>query len=621
MRPGRAGTFGLLAVFCAQAARAAAQAPAPPAPRSGPPAWASDAVWYAITVDRFKNGDPRNDPKPADLRSASPGDALRDWQLAPWTASWYALLPAERASGRDFYSVAPTRRYGGDLAGVLERLDHLQGLGVNAILLSPVFEAPSAVKRDPTFLHHVDNNFGPDPEGDRLVWATENPADPATWKWTGADRLFLRLVQECHRRQIRVVVEAALPFVGQTFWAFRDVRARGAASKYAAWFDIARFDDPATPGDELEYASPAGARELPAFKKDGEGLAAGPRDHLKAVLKRWSDPNGDGDGTDGVDGFLFGGAERLGAGFWAELRRYLLGLNPEAVVLGAFSFEDEARTKATDPTPWLARNAFDSTRSAAFAAAAHSFFLDRATAISAAAFDGLLALLRGPTATPAGLALLNPIDGLDGERAASRAVNPDREAGASGSPRDNPRYEVRAPRADEWKRLRLLAAFQFAAPGAPLVSYGTEVGLWGAAEPDALRPMLWRELRYDDDAGHPLGQTRKGDPVRFDEDLLKYYQTLGRIRGTQAALRRGGVENVQADEGRRVYAFVRVLDNERVGAAFNLGEKEQVVELALGADQVKELLGGRRYRSRDGKVSLNLPPLSAALLAAEGQGQ
>ena len=187
MRLGRAGSFGLLTVFCARAGLAQA-----PTPRSGPPSWAHDAVWYAITVDRFKNGDPRNDPKPADLRGAWPTDLLRDWQVAPWTASWYTQLPAERATGRDFYSTVPTRRYGGDLAGILERLDHFQGLGVNALLLSPVFEAPSALKRDPTFLHHVDNNFGPDPEGDRLVWATESPADPATWKWTGADRFFLR---------------------------------------------------------------------------------------------------------------------------------------------------------------------------------------------------------------------------------------------------------------------------------------------------------------------------------------------------------------------------------------------------------------------------------------------
>ena len=216
---------------------------------------------------------------------------------------------------------------------------------------------------------------------------------------------------------------------------------------------------------------------------------------------------------------------------------------------------------------------------------------------------------------------MNSIDGLDGERAASRAVNPDREAGASASPRDNPRYEVRAPRPEEWKRLRVLAAFQFASPGAPVVTYGAEAGLWGGAEPDTHRPMLWRELRYEDDAGHPLGQARKADAVRFDEDLFKYYQTLGRIRGSQAALRRGSVENVLAEEGRRVYAFLRVLDKERVAAAFNLGDKEQTVELALDGEVVRDLIGGRRYRPREGRVSLSLPPLSAAILAADIPGQ
>lgn len=618
MRLRRVLCFGLALVLCIQGALTAAQ---PPAARSGPPSWAADAVWYTVAVDRFKNGDPRNDPKPADLRGAWPSDSLRDWQLSPWTASWYTLLPGERASGRDFYAAVATRRYGGDLAGLLERFDHLQSLGVSALLLSPVFEAPSALKRDPTFLHHVDNNFGPDADGDRLVWATENPGDPATWKWTSADRFFLRLVQECHRRQIKVVVETAIPFVGQTFWAFRDVRARGAASRYAGWFEVAHFDDPGTPTDELEYTGQGGARDLPAFKKDGEGLAAGPREHLKTILRRWSDPNGDGDGADGVDGFLFSGAERLGPGFWGEIRRYLLGFNPEAMLIGGFSFEDEAKTRPLDPTPWLTREAFDAAKSPAFAAAARAFFLDRATAISAPDFDGLLSRIRGLTRPETALALLNPIDGPDGERAASRAVNPDREAGASSSPKDNPRYDVRAPRLEEWKRLRLLAAFQFVSPGAPVVSYGTETGLWGAAEPDALRPMLWRELRYEDDAGHPLGQTRKADPVRFDEELFKYYQTLGRMRASQPALRRGSTETVLADESRRVYAFLRVLESERVAVAFNLTEKEQALELPLATEQARDLLSGRRYRPREGKVPVSLPPLSAVVLAAEGRSQ
>ena len=133
--------------------------------------------------------------------------------------------------------------------------------------------------------------------------------------------------------------------------------------------------------------------------------------------------------------------------------------------------------------------------------------------------------------------------------------------------------------------------------------------------------MLWRELRYEDDAGHPLGQTRKADPVRFDEDLFKYYQTLGRIRGAQAALRRGSFETLLAEEGRRVYAFVRVLENERVAVAFNLTEKEQAVDFPLPGEQVRDLVGGRRYRPREGRVAVSLPPLSVAILVAEGPGQ
>ena len=129
----------LALVLFANLARAQGAAPL----RKGPPTWAQDAVWYVIQPDRFRNGDPRNDPKPSDLRGAAPADIPRDWRVSPWTADWYRLQPWEKATGKAFYEVAPLRRYGGDLQGILERLDTIQALGVTALILNPVFEAPS----------------------------------------------------------------------------------------------------------------------------------------------------------------------------------------------------------------------------------------------------------------------------------------------------------------------------------------------------------------------------------------------------------------------------------------------------------------------------------------------
>src|SRR5262249_28946098 len=114
-------------------------APAAPPVRTGPPAWAADAVWYQVFVERFRNRDPRNDPTPADLRGAWPHETVRDWHVSPWTSDWYLLQPWEKANGHDFYWNAQVRRYGGDLQGLLDRLEHIQALGVNAIYLNPVF--------------------------------------------------------------------------------------------------------------------------------------------------------------------------------------------------------------------------------------------------------------------------------------------------------------------------------------------------------------------------------------------------------------------------------------------------------------------------------------------------
>jgi len=605
--------LGLLgaARLLAQTPRAAAEPPV----RSGPPSWVADAVFYEVLPERFRNGDPRNDPKPNDLRGAWPQEAVRGWQVTPWTADWYRLQPWEKATGKDFYWNAQTRRYGGDLLGLIERLDYLQGLGVNAICLDPIFEAPSLHKYDPTYLHHVDNNFGPDPDEDRIIWATENPGDPTTWKWTSADRLFLRLIQECHRRQIKVVLDGSFSHVGMTFWAFRDVRTRGASSRYAGWFAINAFDDPKTPQDEFDYHGFGALRELPELRKDGGNLAAGVRDHLRAVARRWGDPNGDGDPSDGIDGWRLSAADRVPHGFWKEFRRFVLGINHEAYLVGEVFWEDWDFNKLWDPSPWLKGDELDGAMNHRLAAAARAFFLGGQNAIPASELDARLAALvtaRKETA----LAMLNLLDTHDTDRVASQAVNPDRVYDHMVGPAEDPKYDVRAPRADEWKRARLLAAFQFAWPGAPIVYYGTEAGMWGGDDPDCRKPMLWKELRYEDEAAHPLGQKRRADAVRFDEEQFAFYQALAQARAQQPALRRGTVETVLADDARRLYAFARVLEEDRVVAAFNASDREQTAELPVGGP-VRDLLSSRRWKPREGKASVTLAPFSAALLAAD----
>ena len=85
--------------------------------------WAKGIVWYQIFPERFYNGDPADDPTPAEV----PGSDLQPgWRIHPWTSDWYKIQPWERKQSDYFYDVVFTRRYGGDLIGVIKKLDYLQ---------------------------------------------------------------------------------------------------------------------------------------------------------------------------------------------------------------------------------------------------------------------------------------------------------------------------------------------------------------------------------------------------------------------------------------------------------------------------------------------------------------
>ena len=270
-----------------------------------PPNWAKDVIWYEIFVERFHNGDHSNDPKPENINIPSINViAPKNWKLTPWTHNWYASEPWFDPE-KTFNENVVFRRYGGDLQGVLDKLDYLQHLGITALFVNPVNDAPSLHKYDARNYHHVDVNFGPDPKGDNKIIASENPADPATWKWTSADKLFLKLINEVHKRRMRIILDYSWNHTGTTFWAFRDILKNQEKSPYKDWYAIKSFDDPATAGNEFAYDGWIGISSLPEIKKvdvttpratgypyEGD-INPGAKKHIFDVTSRWLAPNGD----------------------------------------------------------------------------------------------------------------------------------------------------------------------------------------------------------------------------------------------------------------------------------------------------------------------------------------
>lgn len=613
----------------------AARAQAVDGPAVDVPRWAQEAVWYQIFPERFRNGDRGNDPTRADLQGAWPHVQPDGWQVSDWTSDWYAQADWEENVDGGFYRAVQTRRYGGDLQGVIDKLGYLDSLGVTAIYLNPIFESPSLHKYDGVFYHHVDDNFGPDPEGDRAAWGAEAPADPATWRWTSADRLFLELIERAHARGLRVVLDGVFNHMGVRSFAFQDVRARQQASPYRDWFAIAAFDDPATPDvNEFAYNGWLGVDELPELRENEQGLVPPVRDYVFASVRRWMDPNGDGDPADGIDGWRLDAAETVDLDFWAAFRDTVRAINPEAYLVGEVWWEDWDNHEMHDARPWLDGTAFDAVMNYRWAVAARRFFLGAdlegegapGNAYAPSDFAAELARLREDYPASVNYALMNTVSTHDTDRLASQIVNAqprtrfDHEAGAS----NNDDYRVRKPRAAERQTQKLFLAHQFTYVGAPHLFYGDEAGLWGGDDPDERKPMLWPELDYDDETAHPRGQARPADDVAFDRALHAYYRRLAHLRTSSKALTRGSFRVVLADDARDLFAYERRYGQERVWVAFNRsGERRQVTlpvaaslpaeadPAALEGAAAHDALTDRTAQVQDGALSFALPAKSA----------
>ncbi len=535
------------------------------------PQWAKEVIWYQIFPERFFNGDTTNDPTPEDIQGAWPYFLPKGWKVSNWTADWYKLQPWEKADGHDFYWNAGTRRYGGDIEGIIQKLDYLKDLGITAIYLNPVFESPSLHKYDASMYRHIDNNFGPNPQLDRKIWTQENPEDESTWRWTSADSLFLKLIKEAHQRGIKIIIDGVFNHVGTNFWAFKDLAKKQEKSKYKNWFIVKRFDNPATPENEFDYQGWYGIKDLPEFREDGNGLVEPVANHIHKIVKRWMDPNGDGDPSDGIDGWRLDVAEMVNHKFWKRFRKWVKAINPNAYLSGEVWWQDWKNNKMFNAAPWLQGDEFDAVMNYRFARAVKKFVADVKTQISAKVFEDSLKNQYRDYNKENLYALMNLLDSHDTERFASIVVNPDLLYDHDSRPTPTNNWNVRKPNREERKKQRLAIALQMTLPGAPMIYYGDEAGIWGGDDPDDRKPMVWAEFKYENETHHPFGKPRHNDEVKFDSSLFNWYKKLISLRKAHKALSVGKIRFLKSGNP-EMLVFIREYESETILVAVNKGK-------------------------------------------------
>ncbi len=528
------------------------------------PDWAKGAVWYQIFTERFRNGNPLNDPN-------GPGT----YQMA-WTADWYSVakeeyaayrerfdhpegVPLEERAGGDLFHVVWDRRFGGDLQGVVEKLDYLRDLGVTALYFNPVFEGTSMHKYDATDFRHIDDNFGTPKEAGRVPSEFEWPSDPtqeldspARRAWTAADRYFIDvLLPEAKRRGMRVVIDGVFNHTGRDHFAFQDVLEKGNRSEFADWF-YTEFAADGSLESWRAWDGPSGW--LPKFRQQPNGDLVQPvKDHIFAITERWMDPNGDGDPSDGIDGWRLDVPLDVGLPFWEDWRTLVKSKNPDAIIIAEIW---------SDARRHLRGEHFDTQMHYPFAMPVLDWLAIKPGMRSDELADELAQAFDEAEQTL--LIHQNLFASHDTDRYVSMLYNPGRDYDQQNRVQDGDAYKDTKPDARAYELSLLGVAIQTTYLGAPMVYYGDELGMWGADDPTDRKPMAWPDLGpfENPDDGPDLG-------------IHRVYRAWLRLRQDPVVgpvLRFGDVEHLESGSA-DVFAFQRSLNDVTVRVVVNRGER------------------------------------------------
>lgn len=549
-----------------------------PLPFDQPPTWAKEAIWYQIFVERFRNGNPANDPTPETCDNALIDPLPADWKLTPWGHNWYQQEEWAKSTNLDFYRTIQMRRYGGDLDGVEEKIPYLKELGINAIYFNPINDAPSLHKYDARHYHHIDVTFGDDPKGDLALMATEDHADPTTWTWTSADKKFLALVKKLHANGIKVVLDYSWNHTGNNFWAFKDVEKNKEASPYKDWYHTKFTKDPASGETKFEYEGWFGIKNLPELKKiDTKGKIQGhPYDgnmhpevkkHIFDVCRRWMDPDGNGHFEDGIDGMRLDVAEHVPVGFWRDFRQFVRSVNPAFYLVGE-NWWTEWPDKLMDPAPWVKGDIFDAVMHYQWFKVARAYFAEANDSINLTQFKKQIdsVFSKYPAATQQ--AMMNLASSHDSPRLLSSFFNVNKYKFHC-KPQEDPEYRTNKPGQITYRRTKLFLLHQFTFVGAPHIWNGDEMGMYGADDPDNRKPLIWPDIRFDKETQSDFSSYKYEEEVSFDKTIFDYYKSLIVLRKSNPTFIYGDFKMVDIAPDKNILAYYRTLKNESFLVIFN----------------------------------------------------
>jgi cyclomaltodextrinase / maltogenic alpha-amylase / neopullulanase len=515
------------------------------------PDWAADAVYYFIFPDRFRNGNKNNDPRPGRDRYQNHGvEFHKNWNDKPFRPG----LIDGKTDGSD--TVYNNDFFGGDLAGITDKLDYIQALGANTIYMTPIFKAASNHKYDTADYRNVDPAFG-----------------------SNAD--FERLTAEAQKRGLRVVPDASLNHSGADSIYFNRFGNHGKAgafqngkintkSPYASWYS---FDATQTDPNK-RFKGWVGVSDLPELNKASTTFRKFAFGDPNSVMKLWLDR--------GASGWRMDVTPWVPDDFWRQWRQAIKAHRPDAITIAETWF---------DASKYFLGDMFDSTMNYVL----RNAVLDYAAGGDAADLVRHIEHLREAYPPQALHALMNLLSSHDQARALHVLGWTDATA-----PTKADASTVNLAK----QRLRLATFFQMTHPGAPTIYYGDEVGVTGGDDPFNRATYPWADLGGQPDEAL-LAEFKKLTQLRRDHAVLR----RGSSQAPLLADKHVVVLARKLGEGAATQWALTAINNSNQA-------RTVTVKLPAGAGtgEWADALGGAPVLAKEGELTLEVPAMYGRVL-------